>query len=105
VVRQTVGRAIDRLQAGAGLMDSLHPEGVFPSMVLRMLHMGETTGRLEEALNHVARFYDREVPAVIDRVLATFNVAVLLFMGGTVVMLGLSFFVPLYQMLGNLNAS
>jgi type IV pilus assembly protein PilC len=105
VIRAAVEKAIDRLRAGAGLTEALHPERVFPSMVLRMLQMGETTGCLDEALEHVTRFYDRDVPLVIERAIASFNIGTLIFMGATVVMIALSFFVPLYQMLGSLNAS
>jgi type IV pilus assembly protein PilC len=105
VVRRAVEKAIHRLRAGAGLVEALHPEQVFPSMVLRMLQMGETTGRLDEALDHVTRFYDRDVPLVIERAMASFNLGTLAFMGATVVVIALSFFVPFYQMLGSLNAS
>jgi type IV pilus assembly protein PilC len=104
VVRGVIRKAADRLRAGAGLMESLQPEGVFPSMVLRMLHTGESTGQLDRALDHVARFYDREVPRVIERVIASFNFGVLIFMGGTIVVIALSFFVPLYEMLGSISA-
>jgi type II secretory pathway component PulF len=53
----------------------------------------------------VAQFYDREVPETIQRSITWFNAAVLVFMGATVAMIALSFFVPLYEVLGNVNAN
>lgn len=103
-VRRSIRRATDRLQTGSGLRDALLPEKTFPPLVLRMLHVGESTGQLDQSLDHVARFYDREVPLAIRRVIASFNVLIIVFMGATVATVILSFFVPLYQMLGNLNA-
>ena len=103
-VRRSIRHATDRLQAGSGLRDALLPEKAFPPLVLRMLHVGESTGHLDEALDHVAKFYNREVPVAIGRVIASFNVGIMVFMGATVTTVILSFFVPLYKMLGNLNA-
>ena len=46
-----------------------------------------------------------ETPERIKRALALFNTGVLLFLGGVLVTIALSVFGPLYQMLGNLNAT
>lgn len=104
-LRRAIQNGTERVQAGAGLREGLQPERVFPSMVLRMLHVGESTGQLSQSLEHVAQFYDREVPETIQRSITWFNAGVLVFMGATVAMIALSFFVPLYEMLGNVNAN
>jgi type IV pilus assembly protein PilC len=103
-VRVAIRRAGERLEGGATLENALRPEGVFPAMVLRMLNVGESTGQLDQALDHVSAYYDREVPRVVEHVIAMFNMGVLVLMGGTIVTIALSFFVPFYEVLGNLDA-
>jgi type IV pilus assembly protein PilC len=104
MIRDAVHAAHDRVQCGSTLVDALRPAGVVPAMVLRMLQVGESTGRLDESLARVALFYEREVPEVIQRALALFNSAVLVFLGSILVVIALSFFIPMYEALGNLNA-
>jgi len=102
-VRRAIQAGSDRVQGGAGLLEALQPERVFPSMVLRMLNVGESTGQLGQSLDHVSQYYDRELPDTIDRTIAYFNTGVLVLMGGVVVMIALAFFVPMYEMLGNVS--
>ncbi len=104
VIRDAVHAANDSVQRGSTLVDALRPAGVVPAMVLRMLQVGESTGRLDESLARVASFYEREVPEVIQRAIALFNSAVLVFLGAVLVVIALSFFIPMYEGLGNLNA-
>ena len=49
----------ESLDAGAPLSEAMGHCGVFPDYVWRMVHIGEETGRQEEALEHLAAFYDQ----------------------------------------------
>ena len=71
---------------------------------MRMISVGESSGHLEESLERIADFYDREIPVVVSRAIAVFNTASLLLLGATLVTIALSVFAPLYQMMGDLNA-
>ena len=75
-----------------------------PPMVMRMISLGENSGALDRSLDHVAGYYDREVPGIIDRSLAVFNTAVVVVLGVVLGAVALGIFVPLYEMMGNLNA-
>ena len=103
VVQATVNRARERVSQGATLSQALGNSELFPSLVMRMISVGESSGHLEEALERVANFYDREIPVIVSRALAVFNTGVLLMLGATLVTVALSIFGPLYQMMGDLN--
>lgn len=113
MVEQVVGnRAIrsvlidgrEQVEQGATLTDGLGRNDLLPPLVMRMLSVGEVSGRLEQSLGRVAAYYDREVPAVVERALAVFNSAVLVLLGGTLVLVALSIFAPLYQAMGEISA-
>ncbi len=89
-----------RVQAGEFMSDTLkeHPE--FPPLVVRMISIGETSGNLEETLGKVSTYYDREVPVTIKKVFAVFEPLVIVFLASIVLLMALSMFLPLYQMMG-----
>lgn len=55
-----LSRIYEPMENGASLYEALRSTGVFPSYMLHMIHLGETTGRLEEVLVSLDRYYDRE---------------------------------------------
>ena len=40
----------------------MHRQPVFSALLLRMVTMGETTGKLDEALQNVASYYNEVIP-------------------------------------------
>ena len=48
-----------RLDQGSGLSDALGESESFPSRICGMLRIGEQTGRMEETLRYLARFYEQ----------------------------------------------
>jgi len=89
-----------RVQAGEFMSDSLREYPQFPPLVIRMISIGESSGNLEETLGKVSSYYDREVPATIKKVFAIFEPLVIVFLASIVLLMALSMFLPLYQMMG-----
>lgn len=102
-VREVITRSRERIEQGATLTAALGRSDLMPSLVMRMVSVGEVSGRLEESLERVSGYYDREIPEVVNRSLAVFNTGTLLTLGATLVIIALSIFGPLYQMMGDLN--
>lgn len=102
-LRLVVTRARELIARGETLTAALGRGGEIPPMVMRMVSLGERSGRLDESLDHVARYYDREIPAAIDRALALVNTGVVVVLGATLGLVALAVFVPMYEMMGSLN--
>jgi type IV pilus assembly protein PilC len=103
-VRAVVEDARLLVTRGRGLAESLAQGGLMPRMVIRMVALGETSGNLSGSLEHVSRYYDREVPPRIDAILTVFNTLVVVVLGAVLCVVAFAIFVPLYQMMGNINA-
>jgi type IV pilus assembly protein PilC len=103
VVRESVTHAVAAVRSGETLTEALGRSHRLPPLVMRMIALGERSGGLDKALEYVAGHYDREVPERIDRALALFNTALLVGLGVLLTAIALGVFVPLYQMMGNLN--
>ena len=48
------------MELGATLHSALKNTGYFPKYMINMIQLGEETGRLEEVLNSLSKYYDRE---------------------------------------------
>lgn len=102
VIAGGIRRAAQQIADGRGLSESFQSLALFPPLVIRMLRVGETTGALDEALDNVTFFYNREVLDSIEnglRVLEPLLTAILgLILGGILV----SVLLPIYDLIGNL---
>jgi general secretion pathway protein F len=67
---QAVDKATKSLKEGKHLAGPLQATGLFPSLALQMIQVGEETGQLESMLLKVADVYDREVSTAIQRTLS-----------------------------------
>ena len=102
VIASGIHRAAQQIADGRGLSESFQSLALFPPLVIRMLRVGESTGALDEALDNVTYFYNREVLDSIEnglRVLEPLLTAILgLLLGGILV----SVLLPVYDLIGNL---
>ena len=107
VVERVVGNAVlsdvvrrARLQVGTGqsIAGALRESGEFPSMVVRMVSIGEATGNLEETLQKVSEYYDREVPQTIKRLFTTLEGAIIIVLGVVILFVVLSIILPMLSL-------
>lgn len=67
-IAQALERLGHRIVAGSGIAAGFGETGLFPPLLLRMLHVGEATGALDVALRNIAYFYSRDVRESIAQV-------------------------------------
>ena len=104
VLAAVVRQAREELIAGGGLSVALRKSGEFPPMVLRMVSAGESSGNLDDTLENVSAYYDREVPAIVKRTFAILEPAMTVLLALVVLGAALSFFLALYKMVGSMGA-
>lgn len=84
---------------GASLSDAFASADLFPPLVLRMIKVGETTGNLQEALQNISYFYDRDIKESISRLQAMIQPGLVLFLGGIVIWIIFSVLGPIYDLI------
>ena len=102
VIAGGIRRAGQQIAEGRGLSESFNSLGLFPPLVIRMLRVGETTGALDEALDNVTYFYNRDVLESIENGLKVLEPVLTAFLG---ILLGgilVSVLLPIYDLIGNL---
>ena len=87
-----------RVREGVSLATALAERGVFPSVALKMVEVGESTGALQEMLTSVADFFDEEIDTQLGRFVTIIEPALLVIMGIVIAALLLALYMPLLQL-------
>ncbi len=98
-IKKAVMKAKDSVNVGERLANSLKETGEFPSMVIRMIGVGERSGGLVESLMRVADFYDKEVTSTIKRIFSLLEPIMIIIMGVFVGGIALAIFLPIFKMM------
>ena len=85
---------------GRTMADPLAEVGVFPSMVVQMISVGEQTGALDSMLEKIADFYDKEVDQAVENLTAMIEPFMMAFLGTTIGGLVVSMYLPIFKMAG-----
>lgn len=81
VIASAMDTVYDRVKEGDRLSKPLSESGIFPSLAIQMITVGEETGRLDAMLIKVADNYDKMVKNTIKRLISFLEPAMILFMG------------------------
>ncbi len=100
---KSIRKAQDHVNAGERISTSLDNSGQFPTLVIRMISVGEQTGALSEVLDKVNQFYDKEVPATIKKIFAMFEPIMIMLMGVVVGGIAVAVFLPLVSIISKIG--
>ncbi len=91
------------VESGLTLAQPLKETGVFPSMVVQMIGVGEQTGALDNMLGKIADFYEEEVDQAVANLLTLMEPVMILFLGGTVGGIIIAMYLPLFDLISKLS--
>ncbi|MFM8332803.1 MAG: type II secretion system F family protein [Candidatus Methylumidiphilus sp.] len=81
VVAEKIDLAMESLKQGGGLSAPLIESGLFPTLAIQMIKLGEESGHLDQMLDRVATTYDKEVKTAVQRLLALLEPVLIVGMG------------------------
>lgn len=96
--KDALADAVVQVQRGAPLSAPLKASGMFPSMVLHMLSIGEESGNVEDMLDNVAEYYDEEVTLATDAATALMEPLIIVVMAVVVVGIIAAVYAPVLNM-------
>ncbi len=103
VIKDGLERISTAITAGKSLSAGIESTGLFPPLIIRMVSMGEATGRLDFALANVSYFYDREVNESIDRLKSLIEPAMTVVLGAIMAWVMLSVLGPIYETISSIG--
>ncbi len=96
-LREALKKAVVKVQYGTALSVSLKEAKVFPGIVMCMIATGEESGSLTEMLEQTGEYVDEQLDRIVDLLSKLFEPFLFLIIGGIVLTLALSLYLPLFQ--------
>jgi type IV pilus assembly protein PilC len=99
VIHDAIMESRASIAGGETISEPLRKSGVFPPMVVQMINVGEQTGGLDEMLTKIADFYDEEVDAAVEALLAAMEPIMIVFLGVVVGGMIIAMYLPIFDMM------
>jgi general secretion pathway protein F len=97
VLRDAVDRAVERVREGASLARALGETRAFPPLLVHLVASGEVSGKLERMLERAAALETRALERRLAVFLTLLEPAMILVMGGIVLLIVLAVLLPIIQ--------
>ncbi|MEO8078745.1 MAG: type II secretion system F family protein, partial [Acidobacteriota bacterium] len=97
---QTTRTSIER---GETISQPLRETKVFPSMVVQMINVGETTGALDAMLSKIADFYEDEVDTAVAGLLTLMEPVMIAVLGVVVGGIVIAMYLPIFDLISKLT--
>ena len=91
------------IERGETISQPLRETNVFPSMVVQMINVGETTGALDAMLSKIADFYEEEVDTAVAGLLTLMEPVMIAFLGVIVGGIVIAMYMPIFDMISRLT--
>jgi len=98
VVENALLKTRQSISEGRTIAEPLAETGIFPSMVVQMIAVGEATGALDTMLAKIADFYDDEVDTAVDAMTALLEPIMMVFIGGIVGGMIIAMYLPIFKL-------
>jgi type IV pilus assembly protein PilC len=99
-----VAEVVPKVREGRELWKALEQTGIFTDLTIEMIKVGESSGALEEMLSSVSEFYDEEIDVLLARVISFVEPAILVLMGGVIVTILLSVYLPMFRLMSAIKS-
>ncbi|MDY0028832.1 MAG: type II secretion system F family protein [Pseudobdellovibrionaceae bacterium] len=92
-----------QVQSGSPLSSAFGSSGEFPTMVTRMIKIGEESGNLTPVLNQVSEFYTKDVDEAVQGLITMIEPMLTLLLGVMILWIAVAVFGPIYSSFENID--
>ncbi|MDP4093528.1 MAG: type II secretion system F family protein, partial [Bacillota bacterium] len=86
-----------------GIAVPIRKIGIFPSLLIHMISVGENTGELDEMLTRTAGFFDEEVEEAVEKLTAMIEPIMIVLLASIVAVVILSIMLPLLSIMSTVK--
>lgn len=98
VYREIILDAAEQVRNGKSIASALSQRKEFPPIVPQMTQIGESTGRLQEILQKLASFYEKEVDEVLKILTTLLEPIIMMILGLAVAVMVAGILLPIYNL-------
>lgn len=105
IVEEAIENCKNAVIGGDQMANALATAPVFPPMVVSMIAIGEETGAVDNMLEKVADYYEREVDEAVEQLTAAIEPVMIIVLGTIVGLIVAGMFLPMFKIIGTLTQS
>lgn len=98
VVEIAVEEVRKNVREGEGIAAPLAKAKIFPTMMTRMVSVGEQSGELEKMLSKIADFYDEQVDTAVSGLTSIIEPLIIAFLGIVIGSVVIAMFLPIFKL-------
>ncbi len=103
IVEDAILKTRSSIERGETISKPLGETNVFPSMVVQMISVGETTGALDTMLGKIADFYEEEVDQAVAGLLTLLEPIMIAILGVVVGGIVIAMYLPIFDLISKLT--
>ncbi len=103
IIERAILKTRTGIERGETVSGPLKDTNVFPSMVVQMINVGETTGALDTMLSKIADFYEEEVDTAVAGLLTLLEPVMIAFLGVVVGGIVIAMYMPIFDLISKLT--
>jgi type IV pilus assembly protein PilC len=98
VVEMAIENVRTNVRDGENIAEPLAKSKIFPTMVTRMVSVGEQAGELEKMLSKIADFYDEQVDTAVSALTSMIEPLIIAFLGIVIGSIVIAMFLPIFKL-------
>ena len=102
-LRARLDRAAQLVKEGQPLSQAMETAGLVTPVALRMLRVGERSGRMGEMMERIAAFHDEEMARWVDWFTRLFEPLLMAFIGLVIGLIVLLLYLPIFELAGSIQ--
>ena len=103
VLESRLALAIRRVEEGVSLSVAIDGARLMPSLALRMISVGESTGSLEEMLESIADYFEEELDQRLHLLSTAIEPAIMVIMGVVIGTIIVTMYLPIFKIAGTVG--
>ncbi len=98
IIQEAVNKVQTEVTQGQPMWESMQKTEKFPKLIVAMVKIGEETGRLDDMLDTIARFYEDEVDRTVEGLITLIEPLLIVVLGGIVGVILIALYMPIFKM-------
>jgi len=103
VIEEAIFHVRKEVEQGKTLADPLAKTQQFPPMVCQMIGVGEQTGAMDTMLSKIADFYEDEVDAAVEGMMALIEPIIIAFLGVVIGIIVVAMYMPMFSLISQIG--
>lgn len=103
-IRDAITRTKEYVSGGRGLAEGLRGAKAIPSIMLKIIEVGERSGTLEQSMQDLAEYFDYQVTKTLQFAITVFEPMILVVVGVVIGSMMIAIMAPIYNLIGQVGS-